>query len=345
MAVREHPAARREEKRIYSAYAILGIILFFLIFFSLFMGRYYVPPGRVLYVLKSELLRTNLDCIDATVVWNIRLPRVLLCVIVGAGLSISGASFQGIFQNPLVSPDILGVSAGAGFGAVLGILLTSGAAGLTTVMAFSFGLFSVFIACTVSKIKRTSSPLSLVLSGMLVFSLFNALISLIKLVADTESQLPSITYWLMGSFANTTFAEVCLVVPLMGGGITVLLLLRWRINILSMGNEDAYALGINPSRTRLIIIMAATIVTAAGVTVSGVIGWVGLIIPNLCRMIVGADHKHLLPAVCLAGAIFMTCVDFIARVLTVVEIPIGILTAIVGVPFFIFVYKRSEWGS
>ena len=333
------------EKEYGLIYIVLAVSLSALMFASLFMGRYSVSPGTVVSVLWDKITGIELNSTEATVVWNIRLPRVLLCVMVGAGLSVAGASFQGIFQNPLVSPDILGVSAGAGFGAALGILLTSGATGITTFLAFGFGLLSVIMAYTVSKIKNVSSPVSLVLSGMIVGFLFNALISLVKLVADTDSELPAITYWLMGSFAGTTFRELAIVSPFIVGGITVLLLMRWRINILSMGDEESYALGISPSRLRVTVITLATVITAASVMVSGIVGWVGLIIPNICRMFVGADHKHLLPASLFMGGIFILIVDFIARVMTVAEIPIGILTAVAGVPLFIFVYKKSSWGE
>jgi iron complex transport system permease protein len=326
-------------------YALLAITLAALMFLSLFMGRYATPPGTVVSVLLDKISGTISNGAEATVIWNIRVPRVLLCVMVGAGLSVSGAAFQGIFQNPLVSPDILGVSSGAGFGAALGILLTSGGAGIAMLPAFGFGLLSVIIAYTVSKIKNASSPVSLVLSGMIVGFLFNALISLIKLVADTDSELPAITYWLMGSFANTTFQEIAFVSPLIVGGTIALLLLRWRMNILSMGDEEAYSLGINPNRLRISIIALATVITSASVMVSGIVGWVGLIIPNICRMFVGADHKHLLPTSFFMGGIFVLVIDFLARVLTVAEIPIGILTAIAGAPLFIYVYKYSEWGK
>ncbi len=325
-------------------YALLAISLLALMFLSLFIGRYTVPPGMVVSILLGKISGITVTGTEATVVWDIRLPRVLLCVMVGAGLSVAGAAFQGIFQNPLVSPDILGVSYGAGFGAALGILFTSGGAGMTMVPAFGFGLLSVLLAYTISRIKKVTSPVSLVLAGMIVGFFFNALISLVKLVADTDSQLPAITYWLMGSFANTTFAELSLIAPLIVGGTAVLLLLRWRMNILSMGDEEAYSLGINPGRLRVAIIALATVITAASVMVSGIVGWVGLIIPNICRMFTGADHKHLLPASLFMGGMFLLILDFIARVVTVAEIPIGILTAIAGVPLFIYVYKYSGWG-
>ena len=323
-------------------FTLLLVVLLILAFVSLFLGRYYVEPQRVLGVIWSNIFGHPEKSVCNTVVWDIRLPRVILVMLVGAGLSASGASLQGCFHNPLVSPDVLGVSAGAGFGAALGILLTSGVNGLTAIMAFGFGLLSVIISWFLSKVKRESTILSLVLSGIIVSAVFNALISLVKFVADTDSQLPAITFWLMGSFSNTTFEDLGKVFLPIIIGIVVLLAIRWRINVLTLGDEEAEALGINPASTRMIIIAATTIITASSVMVAGIIGWVGLIIPNLCRMIVGADYKYLMPASCLCGATFLIVVDFTGRVLTASEIPIGILTALIGAPFFALVYKRTE---
>jgi iron complex transport system permease protein len=323
-------------------FIVLLLVLLLFIFSSLFLGRYYVEPGEVLKVLWANISGYAEKSMDNTVVWDIRIPRVLLAVLVGAGLSAAGASFQGCFHNPLVSPDVLGVSSGAGFGAALGILLTAGTTGVTAVLAFGFGLLSVLLSWLLSRIKRESTILSLVLSGIIVSAVFNALISLVKFVADTDSQLPAITYWLMGSFANTTFGELKTVCIPIAVGTAVLLAMRWHINVLTLGDEEAEALGISPVRIRMMIIAAATVITASAVMVTGVIGWVGLIIPNICRMMVGADYNRLMPAACLSGAVFMIMVDFIARVLTAAEIPIGILTAIIGAPFFAVVYKRTE---
>jgi ABC-type Fe3+-siderophore transport system, permease component len=323
-------------------YVVLLLVLLSFIFISLFLGRYYVEPAEVGKVLWTNLAGHAEKSVENTVVWDIRIPRVLLVVLVGAGLSAAGAAFQGCFHNPLVSPDVLGVSAGAGFGAAIGILWTSGVTGVTAVVAFGFGVLSVLLSWLLSRIKRESTILSLVLSGIIVSAVFNALISLVKFVADTDSQLPAITYWLMGSFANTTFGELKIVYIPIAVGTGILLALRWHINVLTLGDEEAETLGINPVKIRIAIIAASTVITASAVMVTGIIGWVGLIIPNLCRMLVGADYKYLMPTACLSGAVFMILVDFIARVLTPAEIPIGILTAIIGAPFFAVVYKRTE---
>jgi iron complex transport system permease protein len=321
---------------------LLLILVLLFSFISLFWGRYYVEPKQVLDLLWSNIWGDSGESIYKTVVWNIRLPRILIVILVGAGLSICGTSLQGCFHNPLVSPDVLGVSAGAGFGAALGILLTSGVNGVTAVLAFSFGLLSVILSLILSRIKSESSILALVLSGIIISAVFNALISLVKFLADTDSQLPAITFWLMGSFSNVTFEDLGKIFIPIVLGISVLIGIRWRINVLTLGDEEAKTLGINPRKTRLLIITATALITASSVMVAGIIGWVGLIIPNLCRMIVGADHKYLMPSSCLCGAAFLLFVDFIARVLTPSEIPIGILTAIVGAPFFALVYKNTE---
>ncbi len=311
-------------------------------FFSLFMGRYYMEPGKVAELLAGLMSGKSQKSAELNVVWDIRFPRVLLNIIVGAGLAASGTAFQAIFQNRLVSPDILGVSNGAGFGAALALLVTGGSAVWVTGFAFGFGLISVFLTFLLAKTNRAASPLALVLSGIIVSSLFGAFISLIKLAADTESVLPAITYWLMGSFAGTTFEKVRIAAVPVAAGLAALFSMRWKMNMLSMGDEEAYTLGINPRLNRLVIIAASTIITGACVAVTGVIGWVGMILPNICREFISADNKTLLPASCIAGAVFMVLVDLLARTVTAAEIPIGILTAIVGTPVFAFVYRKGS---
>lgn len=316
-------------------------VLLVTFFVSLFGGRYVISPSEVSGILLDGLLGEAGDGMAFSVVWNLRLPRTLLNCFVGAGLAVAGAAFQGIFRNPLVSPDVLGVSSGAAFGAVFGILL-SGINHLATVMALLFGIVSVFMTYTLSKLRGESSTLSMVLSGMIISAVFSALISLIKYVADPYDKLPAITYWLMGSFASASYSNLQLAgIPIFLGTV-VLLLLRWRINILSLGDEDAYSLGVNPVKTRRVIIIMATLITASCVTVTGVIGWVGLVIPHICRMLIGVDHMKLLPVSCVVGAAFMIIVDLIARTVTAAEIPIGILTALVGAPFFALLFKRAK---
>lgn len=321
----------------------LGIIILILVSFaSLFLGRYSIEPREVIEAFSNKIHNVSDESFNSAVIWDIRIPRVLLNILVGFGLSVAGTSFQGIFKNNLVSPDILGVSSGAGFGAALALLLFPGSSKLLLIISFSIGILSVAISYLIAKIKVEDSILSLVLSGVIVGSFFNALTSFIKLIADTESTLPSITYWLMGSFTGASMDKVFLAsVPIISG-IVILFILRWRINILSLGDEDAKSLGVNPKRNRVLVIMASTLITSGAVMVSGIIGWIGMLIPNICREIIGADNRYLIPFSGIVGAIFLVLVDLIARSLTGTEIPIGILTAILGAPMFIYTYSRRD---
>jgi iron complex transport system permease protein len=262
---------------------------------------------------------------------------------VGASLALAGVSFQGLFRNPLVSPDILGVSSGAGFGAALAILLGGNQLAIQ-VTAFGFALLAVGISYSISKMVKGNPTLSLILAGMAIASLFGALLSLVKYVADPVNQLPAITYWLMGSLASVGQKSLLYAAVPMLIGITVLILIRWRFNVLAMGEEEAKALGVDTGRLRIIIVVCCTMITASAVCISGTIGWVGLVIPHIGRALVGPDHKKLLPVCLLIGAAFLLLIDDIARVVASVEIPIGILTAIVGIPFFVFLLKRGGRG-
>ena len=332
----------KEEKRALAIIFISIILLVLVSFVSLFLGRYSLTPLEVFRIINEKITGVITNKTAYKVVWDIRIPRVILNILVGAGLAASGAAFQGIFQNRLVSPDILGVSNGAGFGVALAMLLGSTLPFGVAPMAFVGGIVSVLITYSISKIKKDQSTLALVLSGIVVASFFSALISLIKLVADTESVLPSITYWLMGSFVNVGYDKVIFATIFIGIGLLMLVLMRWKINVLSMGDEEAYTLGINPQKNRIVIIIACTIISATCVTVSGIIGWIGMIMPNICRECVTANNKHLLPASIVLGSLFMVTVDLIARCATAAEIPIGILTAIIGAPIFVFVFFKRE---
>lgn len=280
-----------------------------------------------------------------TIVFEIRLPRIIGAFVVGAALAMAGSAFQGIFKNPLVSSDLLGVSNGAGFGAALAILL-SGLNVVTQIFAFVFGLISVSITYLISKSYKNGGILVLVLSGVAISAFFGALVSAVKFVADPDDKLPEIVYWLMGSLASITVDKLIMIsVPIIIG-VVVLMLLRWRINLLSMGDEEAQALGLNPSRTRLVVIAACTLLTSAAVSISGIIGWLGLVIPHMTRMIVGPDNKILIPASLSLGASFLLLIDNISRAVISIEIPIGILTAVIGVPIFLYLLRKgySEWS-
>jgi iron complex transport system permease protein len=278
-----------------------------------------------------------------TVLFNIRLPRILAALLVGAALSTAGVSFQGIFRNPLVSPDILGVGAGAGFGACLAILLWNNYL-LIQLTAFSFGLLAMFFAISMGKVSNGTGTLVFVLSGIVVSSIFTALTSLVKYVADPYDQLPAIIFWLMGSLATVRYGDLLWILFPMFIGSLVLFLLRWRINILSLGDEEAKALGMNVEKMRLIIIVCATLITSAAVSISGVIGWVGLVVPHISRMIVGPNYSRLLPMSTVIGASFMLLVDDLSRTVTATEIPLGILTSLVGAPLFAYLIKRGHMG-
>ncbi|HED4433758.1 TPA: iron ABC transporter permease [Pasteurella multocida] len=270
-----------------------------------------------------------------TVLWNIRLPRIFSAIIVGAALSVAGATYQGMFKNPLVSPDILGVTAGAGLGAVTAIYF-GGSLFTIQVVAFLGGLLAVFLVYLISRTAPHHSPtLALVLAGIAIASLLSAGISLLKILSDPYSQLTTITFWLMGGLNMATLNDLALVAPLICASLIPLILLRWRMNLLSLDDEEAETLGINTKRTRLIFILSATLMTSAAVSITGIIGWVGLIIPHIARLWIGADFRRLLPTSLFIGATFLLLTDTIARSIFSIEVPLGIITSLVGAPFFL----------
>lgn len=325
------------------AIVLISLIILFII--SFLIGRYPLSPSEVLIALLTGLfhIKTNLSPTIYTVVWDIRMPRIAAAMIVGAALSISGASFQGIFRNPLVSPDILGVSAGAGFGAALAILIGSSPL-VIQIMAFLTGLVAVSLTYFLSKSFKGNATLIMVLGGIAIGALFSALTSCIKYVADPYSKLPEIIFWLMGSLATINRQNVVMIIIPTVIGFSVLLMIRWRINLLSMGDEEARTLGVDTERLRIIVILCCTLLTAAAVSISGIIGWVGLVIPHIARIFIGPDHKELLPFSIILGAVFLLSVDDICRTVAPVEIPLGIVTAIIGAPFFIYLLKRGYEG-
>jgi len=319
------------------ASALLALFLL-----SFVMGRYGVPLGQVVRILLSGVLPLEQTWTDnmAIAVLNVRLPRILLACLVGCGLSAAGTGYQTVFQNPMAAPDILGASSGACFGAALAILTGQGAV-MITVFAFLASLLSVALVYLVGNHTRGNRVVNLLLAGIMVGSLFSACTSYIKLVADPTNQLPQITYWLMGSLSGTRMGTVKFAAVCMAVGLVPLLLLRWRMNLLTLSPDEARAMGVHTDRLRLAVILSSTVLTAAAVSVSGMIGWVGLVIPHLSRRIVGSDCRRLMPMACLFGAAFLLLVDNMARCLTATEIPIGILTAFVGAPFFIYLMVRG----
>ncbi len=319
------------------------VVVFTVVFFGSFMlGRYPVSPPELMKIILSGIIDIPQSWPDAAenVIFQIRLPRVLAAAIIGAALSIAGVSYQGMFQNPMVSPDILGASSGAGFGAALAILLGAGYMGIS-VAAFLFGLAAVMLAYGISRVSRINVTLAMILAGMMIGSLFTSCTSFVKLVADTEQTLPAITYWLMGSLVSIKPQDVAFaIVPIIAGSVP-LFLLKWRMNLLTVGEEEAQAMGINTRALRLVVIVCATLLTASSVAISGMIGWVGLVIPHFCRMIFGYDYRKIIPASALFGATFLMVVDNIARLATTAEIPLGILTSFVGAPIFVYLILKG----
>lgn len=308
---------------------------------SLFIGRYPLSVIDIARALCPGMAGGDVNEMHATLIRYIRLPRAILGVMVGGSLAISGAAFQGLFRNPLVSSGMLGVSAGAGFGAALAIILFHGAAPVY-VLAFGFGLLAVVLSFFVGRLCSASPTITLVLGGVIIGSIFSALTSFAKYVADPYNQLPAIVYWLMGSLSRAQYADILMSgIPMLVGSAG-LIVMRWRINVLSMGDREARALGIQVGVLRAAIIICATLATAGAVAVSGVIGWIGLVVPHMGRMIAGSDNRLLIPLSFSIGACFLLLVDNISRVISGSEMPLGILTAIVGGPFFIYLLKQSK---
>jgi iron complex transport system permease protein len=279
-----------------------------------------------------------------TVVFNVRGPRIAAAILGGAALAAAGAAYQGLFRNPLVSPDILGVSTGAALGAVAGIYLSLGVVAIQT-LAFVAGLAAVAVVYTIASALRRHDPvLVLVLAGIVIGTLLGSCVSLLKYLADPYNQLPAITFWLLGSLASVTLSDVRAIVPSVLLGLVPLVLLRWRMNVMTLGEDEARALGVDTHRLRLAVVAAATLMTAAVVSISGVVGWIGLLVPHLARFLVGPDFRRLLPASILLGAGYLLGVDTLARTAARIEIPLGVLTAFIGAPFFIWILAASRRG-
>jgi len=327
------------------AVLMTGLLLVLLALFavSFVLGRFNMPLWQVVRVLLSRVLpleKTWTASMEA-VILNIRLPRILLAMMVGACLSLAGAAYQSVFGNPMAAPDILGASSGACFGAALAILLGLGKAG-TTALAFAASMLTVALVFLIGRRTKGARAVGILLAGVMVSSLFSAGTSYLKLVADPGDELPAITYWLMGSLSGAQGSDVTFALIPMALGAVPLLLLRWRINLLTLGEDEALSMGVNTSRLRAVVILCATLLTAASVAASGMIGWVGLVIPHLGRKLAGSDGRRLLPVSAVMGAGFLLLVDNVSRNLMATEIPIGILTAFVGAPFFIYLMTRKE---
>ncbi len=328
-------------------WAFIVLLPFIIFFASLFMGRYSVSPSEVVkifanYFFNAGYPQTWQDS-AAKVIIQVRFPRAVMAALIGAGLSSSGAAFQGMFQNPLVSPFILGVSAGASFGAALGLVLSLPALAVQG-MAFVFGIIAVAITYFLAHIYKSTPVLMLVLSGTVVSAFFQALLQILKFTAEGDEKLPAITFWLMGSLGSVSLNDLAVsVIPIIVC-LVALWVLSWRINVLSMGDREARSLGIHTERIKIGIIVFSTILTSTAVSICGIIGWVGQVIPHFCRMLVGPDHKKLIPATIFVGASYILVVDNLCRQLTATEIPLGILTAIIGAPVFAFLLRKTKGG-
>jgi iron complex transport system permease protein len=320
----------------------LAIVLVVLMLGASLVGAYPISLGEMAAAFGRSIGGATPQAQIETVLFEVRLPRVLAAALAGAALAAAGAAYQTLFRNPLVSPDILGVSTGAGLGAVLGIFLSLPVAGIQ-LLAFAVGLGAVGLVYAIASLVHGREPiLVLVLAGVVVGSLAGAAISLLKILADPYDQLPAITFWLLGSLAAMRRAEVWGALPLVLLGLVPLVVLRWRINVLSLGDEEARALGVEAGPLRLAVIAAATLMTASVVAISGVIGWVGLIIPHIARMAVGPSFDRLLPTAMLLGASYLVLVDTMARTMARIEVPIGILTAVIGAPFFLWLLAKGR---
>lgn len=312
---------------------------------ALCLGRFQVAPARALDILGAALLDPTAvpAAMDERIVLLVRLPRILLAALAGAGLALTGAALQAVFRNPLVSAQVLGISPGAAFGGVLAILMGWwGVALLGT--TFAFGLLTLAAVGLVARVDGRAEVVALVLAGLVIGALAAAGVSLVQFLADPNGSLPAIVYWLMGSLASATWERLGLAAPGLVVGIAGLLALRFRLNVLSLDDAVAESLGIRPERERWLVFALVALIVGAQVAVSGVVGWIGLVVPHMTRFLVGPDHRRLMPATALAGALFLVVVDTLARTMTAAEIPLGVLTAIIGAPVFAGLLRRHQRG-
>jgi iron complex transport system permease protein len=343
--------AQEAEARNANALSVAGrllppVLLVLVVLIAMTAGKYPISLTDIARVLWSRLIGepSGLDPNIDTVIWNVRMPRVVCGLLVGAALAVAGAVYQGLFRNPLVSPDILGVSAGASLGAVAGIFLSLPVLAVQA-LAFGGGLGAVALVYFIGAMVRGRDPvLVLVLAGVAIGALLGACISLLKVLADPYNQLPAITFWLLGSLASINTSDMVSILPAMAFGLVPMALLRWRMNLMTLDDEEARALGVETGKMRLILVSAATLMTAAAVSVSGIIGWVGLIMPHIARSLVGPDFGKLLPASLMLGGGYLVAVDTLARMVAEIEVPLGILTAAIGAPFFLWLLASGRKG-
>jgi len=321
----------------------LGLCLFLFAVLALCLGKYPVSPMNCLKIIFNALLgkEQNADLMTVNVVLRLRLPRILAAMFVGAALSASGSAYQGIFNNPLVSPDFLGVSSGACIGAAAAILLGFGSVAIS-IMAFFGGILAVLITSAIPMILKNRSNIMLVLSGIIIGSLMSSILGFLKFVADPSTQLASITYWTMGSFSYIAPSNIPVMFAVLLPPMIVLILMSWWLDVLSMGEMEARALGANVRLVKAIAICCSTLLTSGSVCMAGTIGWVGLIIPHFTRMITGPSNRRMMPAACITGAIFMLMVDTLTRIIGSNEMPVSIMTGLIGAPFFCWLLYRRR---
>lgn len=324
-----------------AARIVLMILPFIAAAAALSVGRIVISPSDTAKSI-ANLFGGNFEVNKQvqTVVATIRLPRVILAMLVGSGLSAAGVSFQSLFANPLATPDTLGVASGASLGAALGILLGLGLIGIQ-LTALMFGLGAVILTA-LAGMGRKNSQSTAVLAGIMISSLFSGLVSLVKFAADSDTQLPAITYWLMGSLNSAGFKSLAFGAPFIIAGLFVLYVMRWRLNILPLSEDEARSSGTNVKLLRTVTVLCATVITASCVSMCGQVGWVGLLVPHICRMKFGSNQKVLMPASISIGALFMVIVDTAARSLSAAEIPVSVLTSIIGAPFFIYLMRKTR---
>lgn len=333
-----------KDKKIKASANIILISLPILIsIFALAIGRMPLSIGQIVNFFNAYLGGREVDPMLESVIINVRLPRIITGLVVGAGLSAAGLSFQGVFSNPLATPDILGVSSASSLGAVIGILLSLSTLSIQA-LALVFGLIGVVLTLYIGKTRTKSSTIMLILAGLVVSSLTNALSSLLKYTADPTDKLPAISYWLMGSFARSSYKNLMLSAPLIIFGIILIRLLIFKLNIMSLSEDEAKSLGVNVKKTRLIFIFASTLITASSISMCGQVGWIGLIIPHMARMMVGANNTHTLPISLSLGASLMVLIEALSRTVSVIELPISVLTAIIGAPIFISLIRKTGGG-
>lgn len=307
---------------------------------SLCIGRMNLSIIEVINTL-SDAAKGNRQSQNYSIVINLRAPRIIMAIIVGAGLTCAGNAFQSLFSNPLATPDVLGVTSGTCVGAIIAIIMSMGIME-TQLLALAFGLFSVWITMVLANDRNGQSVIFLVLAGVIISALFNAVGSLLKYTADPLDKLPAITYWLMGSFTSASYKKIMVGSPLILAGIAVIYLMRWKLNILSLSSDEARASGMDLKKTRLVFVLAATVITASCVSMCGQVGWIGLLIPHCSRMLVGSNNRYVVPVGISIGASFMIIIDTLSRSMSVIELPLSILTAIIGAPVFISLLKRNR---